>query len=319
MLDTSTRLLRLLAVLQSRRFWAGKALAERLGITPRTLRRDIDRLRSLGYTVAAAAGPGGGYQLGRGSALPPLLLNDDEAVAIVVSLRSAVDTFAGMSETAVGALVKLNQLLPKRLRKRVSAVHAVTVSVAGTKEIVNPNTLTTLASACRDHRRITLRYQDRAGTISTRAVEPVRLAHTGNRRWYLLAWDLSREAWRTLRVDRIEEKLSLGAYFVPRPPPADVERYVLEAISHAPHRHRAKFRLADSAAAVAERIPSWIGVLEPLDGKCCVLNSGAETPEALFFQAMLCGADFELIEPEALRPHLQEIAARLQRAARPNP
>ena len=117
MLDTSTRLLRLLAVLQSRRFWTGTALAERLGITPRTLRRDIDRLRSLGYTVSAAAGPGGGYQLGQGTALPPLLLDDDEAVAIVVSLRSAVDTFAGMSQTAVGALVKLNQLLPARLRR----------------------------------------------------------------------------------------------------------------------------------------------------------------------------------------------------------
>ncbi len=316
MLDTSTRLLRLLAVLQSRRFWTGTALAERLGITPRTLRRDIDRLRSLGYTISAAAGPGGGYQLGQGTALPPLLLDDDEAVAIVVSLRSAVDAFAGMSQTAVGALVKLNQLLPARLRKRVSALHAVTVSVAGGTAIVNPNTLTTLAAACRDHRQITLRYQDRGGRASTRTVEPLRLAHTGNRRWYLVAWDLSRDAWRTLRVDRIDEKLSLGAPFVPRPPPPNVERYVLEAISYAPYRHRAKFMLAASAAEVAERIPPWIGVLEPLDGKHCVLSTGAETPEALVFQAMLCGVDFELTEPESLRPHLREIAARLQRSSR---
>jgi len=316
MLDTSTRLLRLLAVLQSRGFWAGTALAERLGITPRTLRRDIDRLRSLGYTVSAAAGPGGGYQLGQGTALPPLLLDDDEAVAIVVSLRSAVDTFAGMSRTAVGALVKLNQLLPARLRKRVSALHAVTVSVAGTTAIVNPNTLTTLAAACRDHQQITLRYQDRGGRVSTRTVEPLRLAHTGNRCWYLVAWDLSREAWRTLRVDRIDEKLSLGAPFAPRPPPPDVERYVAESISHAPYRHRAKFRLAASAAAMAERVPPWIGVLEPQDAERCVLSTGAETPEALVFQAMLCGVEFELMEPESLRPHLREIAARLQRAAR---
>jgi predicted DNA-binding transcriptional regulator YafY len=315
-LDTSTRLLRLLAVLQSRRFWTGTALAERLGITSRTLRRDIDRLRSLGYTVSAAAGPGGGYQLGQGTALPPLLLDDDEAVAIVVSLRSAVDAFAGVSQTVVGALVKLNQLLPTRLRKRVSALQAVTVSVAGTTAVVNPMTLTTLATACRDHRQITLRYRDRVGRISTRTVEPLRLAHTGSRRWYLVAWDLSREAWRTLRVDRIDEKPSLGAPFVPRPPPPDVERYVLEAISYAPYRHRARFVLAASAAEVAERIPPWIGVIEPVDGRRCVLSTGAETPEALVFQVMLCGVDFELTEPESLRPHLREIAARLQRAAR---
>src|SRR5882672_7220358 len=261
-------------------------------------------------------GRAGGYQLGQGTALPPLLLDDDEAVAIVVSLRSAVDTFAGVSRTAVGALVKLNQLLPARLRKRVSALHAVTVSVAGTTAIVNPNTLTTLAAACRDHQQITLRYQDRGGRVSTRTVEPLRLAHTGNRRWYLVAWDLSREAWRTLRVDRIDEKLSLGAPFAPRPPPPDVERYVAESISHAPYRHRAKFRLAASAAAMAERVPPWIGVLEPQDAERCVLSTGAETPEALVFQAMLCGVEFELMEPESLRPHLREIAARLQRAGR---
>lgn len=316
MLDTSTRLLRLLSVLQSRRFWTGTGLAEHLEITPRTLRRDIDRLRSLGYTVAAAAGPGGGYQLGQGSALPPLLLDDDEAVAIAVSLRSAVDTFAGMSQTAVGVLVKLDQLLPARLRKRVSALHAVTISVAGTTPVLKPDTLTTLAAACRDHRQITLRYQDRGGRASTRTVEPLKLAHTGNRRWYLVAWDLSRDAWRTLRVDRINGRPAAGAAFIPRPPPADVERYVAEAISHGPHRHRAKFKLAGSAAAVGERIPPWIGVLEPIDGNCSLLTTGAETPEALVLQAMLCGVDFELVEPEDLRPQLREIAARLQRAAR---
>jgi predicted DNA-binding transcriptional regulator YafY len=315
MLDTSARLLRLLAILQSRRSWTGAGLSDRLEITPRTLRRDIDRLRSLGYTVAAAAGPGGGYQLGRGSALPPLLLNDDEAVAVAVSLRSAVDTFIGMNETAVSALLKLNQLLPARLRKRVGALHAVTVSVAGTGPVLDPETLTTLAAACRDQRLLTLRYQDRKGRASTRTVEPLRLAHTGNRRWYLVAWDLSRRAWRTLRVDRIGSAPITGAPFVPRPLATDVEQYVTESISHAPYIHQAKFKLKGSAASLTGRMPPWIGVLEPLDAEHSLLSTGAETPEILILQVMLCGVDFELVEPQDFRPHLQEVAARLARLA----
>jgi predicted DNA-binding transcriptional regulator YafY len=315
MLDTSTRLLRLLSVLQSRRSWTGTGLAERLEITPRTLRRDIDRLRSLGYTVAAAAGPGGGYQLSQGSALPPLLLNDDEAIAIAVALRSAVDIFAGMSQTAVSTLLKLNQLLPIRLRNRVSALHAVTVSVAGTGPVLDPDTLTTLAAACRDQCQLTFDYHDRAGRASTRTVEPVRLAHTGNRRWYLLAWDVGRGAWRTLRVDRIKGRPTTGAPFRPRPPPPDVQRYVAEAISYAPYRLRARFKLAGPVAALAERVPPWIGVLEPLDSTHSLLSTGGETPEALLMHVILCGVDFELVEPEDLRPQLRAIAIRLQRAA----
>jgi predicted DNA-binding transcriptional regulator YafY len=316
MLDTSTRLLRLLAVLQSRRSWTGAGLAERLEITPRTLRRDIDRLRSLGYAVAAAAGPGGGYELSRGTALPPLLLDDDEAIAIAVSLRSAVDTFAGMNQTAVSALIKLNQLLPSRLRRRVGALLAVTVSVPGTAPVLDPDTLTSLASACRDHCQVTFDYRDRAGKASSRTVEPVRLAHTGNRRWYLVAWDVARGAWRTFRVDRIDGRPAVGEPFDPRPPPPDVERYVAEAISYAPYPLRAKFKLAGSAAVLAARIPHWAGILEPLDPNHSLLSTGAETPEMLIIQVLVSGVDFELLEPEDLRPRLLEIASRLQRAAR---
>jgi predicted DNA-binding transcriptional regulator YafY len=316
MLDTSTRLLRLLSVLQARRFWTGAGLAERLEITPRTLRRDIDRLRSLGYTIAATAGPGGGYQLSQGSALPPLLLDDDEAVAIAVALRSAVDTFAGVSRTAVNVLLKLNQLLPARLHKRVGALQAVTVSVVGTRPVLSPDTLTVLAGACRDHRQLTLTYQDYRGKPSTRTVEPLKLAHTGSRRWYLLAWDLSREDWRTLRVDRIVGTPASGEQFAPRPAPPDIERYVAEAIAYSPYRYRARFKLVAPASTLAERVPPWIGVLEPLDGRHTVLSTGAPTPEALVHQVMLCGVDFELLEPESLRPELKKIAARLQRAAR---
>jgi predicted DNA-binding transcriptional regulator YafY len=225
-----------------------------------------------------------------------------------------MDIFAGMSQTAVSALLKLNQLLPSRLRKKVGALHAVTVSVRGTGPVLDPDTLTTLAAACRDRCQLTFDYRDRAGKASTRTVEPVRLAHTGNRRWYLVAWDLGRGAWRTLRVDRISGHPTTGATFDPRPPPPDVERYVAEAISYAPYRVRAKFKLAGAVAALAARMPPWIGVLEPLDATHSLLSTGAETAEALIAQVVLCGVDFELVEPEDLRPKLLEIASRLQLA-----
>ncbi|HKI96964.1 MAG TPA: YafY family protein [bacterium] len=315
MVDTSTRLLRLLAVLQTRRFWAGADLAERLEVTARTLRRDIDRLRSLGYTIHAASGPGGGYQLGQGADLPPLLLNDDEAVALAVALRSAVDSFVGLGERAIGALVKLEQLLPARLRQRAGALQAVTVSVGGPAPAVDPDILTALAAACREHRLLTFPYRDRGGQDTVRNVEPVRLAHTGSRRWYLVAWDLGRADWRTLRVDRITGRPAPGDRFVPREPPGDVARYVADSIAYAPFRYRARFRLRGSVAALAERVPFWAGVLEPLDAEHCVLSTGAESLDALVFQVLLTRTDFELIEPDALRPQLREIAARLQRAA----
>ena len=316
MLDTSTRLLKLLSVLQSRRFWSGAGLAERLGVTARTLRRDIDRLRSLGYTVLATAGPGGGYQLGRGSVLPPLLLDDAEAIAIAVSLRSGMDAYSGISETAVRTLAKLQQLLPPRLHARIGALNAATVSLAGQGERLNPEVLIALASACRDCRSATLLYRDRADRPSTRLIEPLRLAHTGNRRWYLVAWDLKRDAWRTFRVDRIDGVPVLGAPFTPRPPPPDLKRYVANAISSAPYRFRAKFRLMAGMSIVAPSAPPWVGVLEPLDETHCMLSTGADSPEALVLQVMLCGVDFDLIEPASLRPALDRIAARLKRAAR---
>jgi predicted DNA-binding transcriptional regulator YafY len=315
MLDTSTRLLRLLSVLQSRRFWTGAGLAERLGITARTLRRDVDRLRSLGYTVLATAGPGGGYQLGRGAVLPPLLLDDAEAVAIAVSLRSGMDAYSGINETVVRTLAKLQQLLPPRLHARISALNAATVSLAGPGERVNPEVLIALANACRDGRSATLQYRDRMDRPSARLIEPLRLAYTGNRRWYLVAYDLNRNAWRTFRVDRIDGIPVLGAPFNPRPPPADLKRYVSNAIASAPYRFRAKFRLNGSMTIVAPSAPPWVGVLEPLDETHCMLSTGADSPEALVLQVMLCGVDFDLIEPADLRPSLIKIAARLRRAA----
>jgi predicted DNA-binding transcriptional regulator YafY len=315
MLATSTRLLRLLTSLQGRRTWAGPALAQHLEVTGRTLRRDIDRLRTLGYAVAATSGRGGGYQLGQGTALPPLLLNDEEAVAVVVALRSAADSFAGMGETAIGALAKLDQLLPRRLRRRAGALHAMTVSV-GQAGTIDAAVLTTLASACRDHEQVGFKYRDHAGKTEARTVEPLRLAHTGNRRWYLIAWDLARGDWRTFRVDRIAARPSVGARFVPRKPPEDLERYVARSISAAPYRYQARVRLRGSARALAAQVPPWCGVLEPVDDDSCLLSTGAGSLEALVCQIIVTGTDFEVIEPAELRAPILGIARRLARGAR---
>src|SRR5687767_9354023 len=200
MWETSARLLRLLSLLQTRRDWSGAELAERLEITPRTVRRDIDRLRGLGYPVLASAGTAG-YRLGAGADLPPLLLDDDEAVAVAVGLRTAAGgSVAGIKETSVRALAKLEQVLPSRLRHRVNALWTSTVPVPGDGPTVNPEVLTAIAGACRDHQRLRFDYRDHSGAGSVRTVEPHRLVCWG-RRWYLLAWDTDRQEWRSFRAD----------------------------------------------------------------------------------------------------------------------
>ena len=255
MLETSARLLRLLSLLQSRRDWTGTELAGRLGVGLRTLRRDIGRLRDLGYPVDAAPGVAGGYRLGVGAALPPLLLDDEEAVAVAISLHIATTgSVAGLEETALRALTKLQQTLPSRLRHRVTAFHATTVPLAGPGSgQADAELLTVIAAACRDQRRLRLRYPGRDG-VSTREVEPHRLVHTP-RRWYLLAWDTGRGDWRTFRVDRIQGPLSpAGARFTPRKPPSDdVAAYVSQSIASAPYRYQARILVHAPLAAVARR------------------------------------------------------------------
>jgi len=237
-LETSARLLRLLSLLQSRRDWTGAELAGRLGIGLRTVRRDIDRLRDLGYPVDATPGVAGGYRLGVGAALPPLLLDDDEAVAVAISLHMATTgSVAGLEESSLRALTKLQQMLPSRLRHRVTAFHATTIPLTGPgsrADQVDPEVLTAVAAACRDQRRLRLRYPGRAG-VTTRDVEPHRLVHTP-RRWYLLAWDVDRGDWRTFRVDRIQGPVGPpGARFTPRQLPSDdVAAFVSHSISSAP-------------------------------------------------------------------------------------
>ena len=241
------------------------------------MRRDIGRLRDLGYPVDATPGAAGGYRLGVGAALPPLLLDDEEAVAVAISLHTATTgSVAGLEESSLRALTKLQQMLPSRLRHRISAFHATTVPLAGpAPDQVDPELLTAVAAACRDQRRLRLRYPGREGA-TIRDVEPHRLVHTP-RRWYLLAWDTGRGDWRTFRVDRIEPPLGPpGARFAPRPLPADdVAAYVSQAIASAPYRYQARILIRAPAAAVARRSSPAAGRLEAVDEHSCVLHTGS--------------------------------------------
>ena len=255
--------------------WRGAELAGRLGVGLRTVRRDIDRLRDLGYPVDASPGAAGGYRLGTGgAAIPPLLLDDEEAVAVAISLHSATTgSVAGLEETALRALTKLQAMLPSRLRHKITAFHATTLPLTGSSPAaVDPELLTSIAAACRDQRQLRLRYQGRSG-VTTRNVEPHRLVHT-TRRWYLLAWDTHRGDWRTFRLDRIEGPLGLpGARFTPRRPPSDdVAAYVSQAISSAPYRYQARILIHAPLEAVAERSSPAAGGWKPPASTpaCCI-------------------------------------------------
>ena len=318
MLETSARLLRLLSLLQGRRDWSGAELADRLGVTTRTVRNDVDRLRRLGYPVDATPGVAGGYRLGAGAALPPLLLDDDEAVAIAVGLRTAAaGSVAGIEETSVRALTKLEQILPSRLRHRVSALHAYTVPTPGTGPQVDPDVLVLIAGACRDNERMRFDYLDHDGAATTRLVEPHRLVAAG-RRWYLVAWDVDRDAWRTFRVDRVEPRANLGPRFTPRPlPDGDIARYVARGAGSAMWRHRAEVILHAPAEAVAGRLPPAVD-LEPIDDHTCRLHAGSDTWHLLAVHLGMLDVDFEVHDPPELVAHVESLASRYTRATLQN-
>ncbi|MEW1613130.1 MULTISPECIES: YafY family protein [unclassified Streptomyces] len=317
MLETSARLLRLLSLLQAHRDWSGADLAERLGVTPRTVRRDVDKLRELGYPVNASPGTGGGYQLGAGAELPPLLLDDEEAVAVAVGLRTAAGHgIEGIGETSVRALAKLEQVLPNRLRHRVSALGAFTVPMPRWADTatVEPALLTELAGACRDSERLRFSYRDHGGADSRRTVEPHRLVCTEHR-WYLVAWDLDRADWRTFRVDRITPTPPHGPRFTPRPPPAeDLAAYVSRGVSVSAYAARAVLVLRAPADEAARHISPSAGVLEPIDARTCRLTAGAPDLEVLVIRVLLMGIDFEVVEPPELVEVMTRARDRLTRA-----
>jgi predicted DNA-binding transcriptional regulator YafY len=315
MLETSARLLRLLALLQARRDWTSTELAARLKVTTRTVRSDVGRLRELGYPVEARPGVAGGYRLGAGAALPPLLLDDEEAVAIAIGLRTAAGgSVAGIEETSVRALAKLQQVLPARLRRRVSALHTHALPVPSSGPRVDPDLLTAIAAACRDHERLRFEYTAHSGTVSRREAEPYRLVND-RRRWYLVAWDVDREDWRTFRADRITLRTPGGPRFTPRPLPPDPEiaAQVARGAAQATWQYRARVIVHASAAHVRARLPIPVEV-EPLDADRCAFEPGSDHPEMLALYLGLLGADFEIVDSPDLVTALRTLTARYQRA-----
>jgi predicted DNA-binding transcriptional regulator YafY len=319
MLETSARLLRLLSLLQARRGWSGAELAGRLEVTTRTIRNDVERLRALGYPVHATPGVAGGYRLGAGASLPPLLLDDDEAVAVAIGLRMAAGgTVAGIEETSVRALVKIEQVLPAGLRHRVNALQAYTVPIPDGIPTVDSGVLATIAGACRDHERLRFDYRTHDRTPSVRTVEPHRLAYLA-RRWYLVAWDVERGDWRTFRVDRVDLHPPTGRRFAPREPPdGDLAAHVSRGVGQATWSYRARVKVHAPAHVVAARLPAAIPI-EPVDDHTCLVDVGSDSPHMLAVYLGMMDVDFEVGEPPELVDHLRRLVDRYEQATRAAP
>lgn len=316
MVGTSARLLRLLSLLQRRAVWSGEQLSERLEVDVRTVRRDIDRLRSLGYMVHATAGVGGGYQLGAGETVPPLLLSDEEAVTVAAGLLTvSAGARPGFEQSALGTLTKLEQLLPPRLKRRLQALSKATDSLGrGELQSINTAILLDLAMACHQHEEVTIRYNDREGKVTRRTIEPHRLV-TAGRTWYVPSWDTGRLDWRTFRVDRIESIAGTGRRFTPRRIPKGAAAFVAESVSTNQYRFRARLYMHASAAEVESQIPPTIGRVEAIDEKSCILHTGGNCLDQLSRYLMLIRAEFEVLDPPELREQFSELGRRCLRMA----
>ncbi|TPV93720.1 MAG: YafY family transcriptional regulator [Myxococcales bacterium FL481] len=316
MLDTSARLLRLLSLLQRRRFWTGAELADRLEVTPRTVRRDVDRLRALGYPVSSSVGVAGGYQLGAGATLPPLLVEDDEALAIAIGLRTvAMGTVHGAEAAAVGALAKLERVLPSRLRRRFRNLRDAVVPLYDRRPQIDATLLTTLAAASRDQQIVSFTYVDREGSRTRRRVEPLGLVHTESR-WYLAAYDLKRQDWRTFRVDRVEGRAVAAQRFRPRKlPDQDVAAFVARSIHSGASTHRARVLIHAPLERTAKRLHPSVGHLTAVSKRRCLLESDANSLAGLAWFIASLGEEFEVQSPLQLVDEIEDMASRLSRAA----
>ncbi len=314
-MNPSARMLRLLSLLQTHRYWPGEELSGRLSVSPRTLRRDIERLRELGYAVDASRGVAGGYQLRAGGSLPPLLLEDDEAVAIAVGLRtSAAGAVSGMEETSVQALTKVISLMPPRLRRRMDAVRSQTDNMVwGGGPAIDADVLTTLAQACRDDELVKFGYTARGADRTERRVEPLRLVSLG-RRWYLVAYDRDRQDWRSFRLDRITDVAMTGQRFRPRQLPADdAPTFVQSGIRQMPQRYQVRVRIDGAASGVAAVVDQW-GTVEP-QGDGCVLTMNVDSLEWPLMVLANLDADFEVESPAELQALVRGTAERFVRAS----
>ncbi|MFN3600755.1 MAG: helix-turn-helix transcriptional regulator [Dietzia sp.] len=322
-MPTTQRVLGLLDLLQRRAVWSGPELAAELGVTTRSVRRDVDRLRDLGYPVESERGAGGGYRLGSGRRLPPLLLDDREAVAVAIALRLAAGgAVAGVGEHALGALTKLDQVMPGRLRDKVAAVSESMLTIPGADTPVEPELLMELGHAVRGSEQVRLDYRDRAGRDTERRVEPYRIVVLG-RRWYLLSYDLDRADWRTFRLDRIRAVHRSRWRFTPRPDVPDPATHVQHSVTTAPYEHLASVVVAAPVKEVLECFPPTYGTVTELrpvdhpDGPACRLETGAADLDQLAWYLGRLPGPFIVESPDELRGHLAAIAGRLARAAGP--
>jgi predicted DNA-binding transcriptional regulator YafY len=325
MANTSSRTLRLLSLLQNHRYWPGTELAERLDVSPRTLRRDVDRLRDLGYPVDAHRGVDGGYQLAAGAVLPPLVVDDEEAVAVAVGLRLAAQGSGSgtFPEAAARALAKVSQVMPPRLRRRVEAVAAVTESATWGNDVpIPPGVLAAAAIACRDAERIRFPYTAASGERTQRHVEPHRLVVL-DRRWYLVAYDLDRQDWRTFRLDRITESpgpagdvQATGARFRPREiPGGDAAGFVRRTIATPPGSYDVQAVFEAPAAVIRERIGRWATVEEISPGRCLARMTPPGNRDWPVIALGMAGEDFEVTTPVEVADRVRDWGERFTRAA----
>nr|WP_296774080.1 YafY family protein [Rhodococcus sp. (in: high G+C Gram-positive bacteria)] len=310
MRETSARLLKLLSLLQTRRDWAGSDLADRLNVTPRTVRRDVDKLREIGYPVNATAGVGGGYQLGAGAEMPPLLLDDDEALAVAFGLQSAAGgSVAGIGEASLRALTKLRQVMPSRIRHRLDALR-IDVVERTAASAVDAAILSTVAGVCHTHERLRFDYRTHDGSEARREVEPYSLVRSGAR-WYLLGWDLMREDWRSFRVDRLEPKIPFGPRFTPRELPAGgAAVFVAKGINRAFNQVQVRVRLHASIDTIAPMVDEQWGTLESEDGGSCVIVLGGDSLPSIAQWLAAFDTDFTVLGPPELRDECLRMAER---------
>ncbi|GHF70754.1 transcriptional regulator [Streptomyces mashuensis] len=314
--DLPARMLRLLSLLQTRREWSGTELAERLGVTTRTIRRDIDRLRDLGYPVEGTTGHAGGYRLASGTAMPPLILDDDEAIATAVALRTAAGHLTGMEETSLRALAKLEQVLPTRLRTQVAALQRTTATIGWETRgpRVDPELLGALAAACRDHETVTFDYTTRRGTSTARRAEPHHLVASGGL-WYLLAHDTDRNDWRVYRLDRITHPATTRHRFSPRPVPGgDPAAYVADRIATAPARYRATATVHAPAETVRHRTGALPARIHPLDDATCTVDFATDHLPGIAQALAALDADYTLDADPHVTAYLRQTVERARHA-----
>jgi predicted DNA-binding transcriptional regulator YafY len=306
MRETPGRLLRLLSLLQMPRDWSGTELASRLNVTTRTVRRDVDRLRELGYPVHAEMGPVGGYRLGAGSELPPLLLDDDEAVAVTIALHTS-----GLGEASQRALSKLSRVLPSRLRNRVAALEASMLALPVRGPVAEPAVLTTVSAAIRSAETLRFDYVSHDGVSSRRSVEPHRLVSWG-RRWYVVGWDTDRSDWRTFRADRVSLRTPNGPRFIHREPPdGDLTAYLTRTMGREMWPLRAVLRVFAPASELAGRVE---GSVTPIDSRTCRLELASDSYDLVAFVVGMLDVAFEVESPPELAERLRVLATRYSAA-----